>query len=178
MPGKYIGTFGQKRSWNLKQVLEDTRPPPSQHRLPPDIKRVASFETLRLFNHGINSWKLAKNIMNILTIKNRIKNLKNAFSMGSLGKKKSKEPTELEERVSLDAVQQVEAKQSKQTDTKKAPSSLGIKSPSVLGVPGLMNKRKSFMGTAKNVIQINALTKPEESIEDKYEACLERLGKT
>jgi len=34
------------------------------------------------------------------------------------------------------------------------------------------------MGTARNVIQINALTKPEETIEEKYVACLERLGQS
>merc|ERR1719262_765650 len=103
MTGKYIGTFGQKRLWNLRQTLDDPRPPPANYRLPPDIRRVASYETLRLFNHGINSWKLAKNIMNILTIKNRIKNLKNAFApknkspMGQLAalvKKKEQEDKE------------------------------------------------------------------------------------
>jgi hypothetical protein len=80
MAGKYIGTFGQKRPWNLKHILDDSRPPDRQNRLPPDIKRVASYETLNYFNHGNNSWKLAKNIINILTIKNRIQKLKMGFS--------------------------------------------------------------------------------------------------
>merc|ERR550519_496742 len=189
MTGKYIGTFGQKRLWNLRHTLGDPRPPPATYRLPPDIRRVASYETLRLFNHGINSWKLAKNIMNILTIKNRIKNLKNAFApkkKGALGqiadlvKKKEQEEKENakkneEENAKQDQIRNlpdkpVEAKQSRPSQSK--PSLLSVK------MPGGDGRRKSFIGTARNVIQINALTKPEETIEEKYEACLERLGQS
>ena len=170
MSGKYIGTFGQKRLWNLKQILDDPRPPASTHRLPPDIKRVASYETLRLFNHGINSWKLAKNIMNILTIKNRIANLKNAFM-----KPKPVEEAEVPEEPKVEEKPEEKKSQlttnsssSKTTLSKVSTAKLGVNEPAG-------SRRKSFMGTARNVIQINALTKPDESIEEKYEACLERL---
>ena len=38
------------------------------------------------------------------------------------------------------------------------------------------DRRKSFVGTARSVIITNSIAKPEESIEDKYVQCLERLG--
>ena len=177
MTGKYIGTFGQKKLWNLNHIIDDPRPPSATSRLPPDIRRVASYETLRLFNHGINSWKLAKNIMNILTIKNRIKNLRNAFGGG--GKKETTpEPIEVEEKPSSESTDVTSAKSDEENASlETARSSKSKLSNSHLAISRPPDsRRKSFMGTARNVIQINQMTKPEESIEEKYESCLERLG--
>ena len=152
MSGKYIGTFGQKRLWNLRQTLDDPRPPPATYRLPPDIRRVASYETLRLFNHGINSWKLAKNIMNILTIKNRIKNLKSAFSpkkkspIGQLADAVKRRDQEEKEKSQTEAEDQVGDLQEKTVETKQSKSSQS--KPSLLSVkmPGTDGRRKSFIG--------------------------------
>ena len=155
MTGKYIGTFGQKRLWNLKQIIDDPRPPQAQNRLPPDIKRVASYETLRLFNHGIHSWKLAKNILNILTIKNRLKNLKSLFGGGA--PEKFEKPTD---------------------DTKDAPESEDDISTSPTDKDTTEDKpsRKTFVKTTRNIMQINNMSRPDPSIEEKYESCIERLG--
>ena len=145
MTGKYIGTFGQKRPWNLNKILDTSRPPDSNNRLPADIKRVASYETLRLFNQGINTWKLAKNIMNILTIKNRIKNLKSAFS----GPKKEPEKAKEDEKTDDDEKTE-ENSNSENTEEPKPNESNG----NLLSV-GAVGRRKSFIKTARSVMQVS-----------------------
>ncbi|XP_078488317.1 WD repeat-containing protein on Y chromosome-like [Ciona intestinalis] len=61
--GMYIGTFGQKHQWNLStQSIGQTR-------MPADIKRVASANTLKVFNAGYSAWRLARNVLNFVALR-------------------------------------------------------------------------------------------------------------
>ena len=66
--GKYIGTFGQKTPWDLENAanLKKVR------RLPTDIQRVASSETLKVINGSAPSWNLTKNLFTMLQMGRRI----------------------------------------------------------------------------------------------------------
>lgn len=59
--GRYIGTFGQKQHWDLNPNVIN-----KQRKIPADIKRVASTQTLKVLKGAAPKWKLAKNIFTIL----------------------------------------------------------------------------------------------------------------
>ncbi|XP_066922655.1 cilia- and flagella-associated protein 337-like [Clytia hemisphaerica] len=61
--GKYLGTFGQKQPWDS---LENSVNLKKARRLPPDLQRIASTQTLKVVNGSAPRWKLARNIFTIL----------------------------------------------------------------------------------------------------------------
>uniref|UniRef100_H2Y5T2 WD repeat-containing protein on Y chromosome n=1 Tax=Ciona savignyi TaxID=51511 RepID=H2Y5T2_CIOSA len=61
--GMYIGTYGQRHQWNLNT------PSIGQTRMPADIKRVASANTLKVFNAGYSAWRLARNVLNFVALR-------------------------------------------------------------------------------------------------------------
>jgi len=67
--GKYLGTFGQKTPW---ETLNNTANLKKQRRLPSDIQRIASTQTLKVVNGSAPRWKLAKNIFTILHLGRRM----------------------------------------------------------------------------------------------------------
>ncbi|KAL9972869.1 hypothetical protein ACROYT_G019251 [Oculina patagonica] len=64
--GRYIGTFGQRALWDLEKAIK------GQRRLPPDIQRIASAETLRNLQSSPGpKWRLARHIMRITAMTRR-----------------------------------------------------------------------------------------------------------
>ena len=61
--GKYLGTFGQKTPWDSLENMANIKKP---RRLPNDIQRIASTQTLKVINGSAPRWKLAKNIFTIM----------------------------------------------------------------------------------------------------------------
>ena len=66
--GKYLGTFGQKQPW---ESLENPSNMKRSRRIPADIQRVASSQTLKVLNGAVPKWKLAKNIFTVLHLGRR-----------------------------------------------------------------------------------------------------------
>lgn len=66
--GKYLGTFGQKTPWDSLENIANLKKP---RRLPTDIQRIASTQTIKVINGSAPRWKLAKNIFTILHIGRR-----------------------------------------------------------------------------------------------------------
>ena len=66
--GKYIGTFGQKQLWD---TLENPINLKKIRRIPNDLQRVVSAQTLKVLNGAAPKWKLAKNIFHILHLGRR-----------------------------------------------------------------------------------------------------------
>ncbi|PFX29987.1 WD repeat-containing protein on Y chromosome [Stylophora pistillata] len=64
--GRYIGLFGQRVLWDIELATEGLQ------RLPPDIQRIASAETLRsLLSSPRPRWRLAMHVMRITAISRR-----------------------------------------------------------------------------------------------------------
>ncbi|XP_013775753.1 WD repeat-containing protein on Y chromosome-like [Limulus polyphemus] len=64
--GKFIGTFGQREQWNLHGELLITNTVVRQNLLPPDVRRIASATTLKVFNEGkCPHWVMALNIISL-----------------------------------------------------------------------------------------------------------------
>ncbi|XP_067040016.1 cilia- and flagella-associated protein 337-like [Acropora muricata] len=60
--GKYVGTFGQRTLWDLETAMKGPR------RLPMDVQRIASAETLRKVNGSYpGKWKIARHILRLNT---------------------------------------------------------------------------------------------------------------
>ncbi|XP_028518792.1 WD repeat-containing protein 49 [Exaiptasia diaphana] len=57
--GIYIGTFGQKALWDLERITADVK------KLPHDVHRVASTDTLARLSKSSQKWRVAKHILRI-----------------------------------------------------------------------------------------------------------------
>jgi len=67
--GKYIGTFGQKQPWDSLENPINLKKP---RRIPNDLQRVASTQSLKVLNGAAPKWKLAKNIFHIIHLGRRL----------------------------------------------------------------------------------------------------------
>ncbi|XP_068720558.1 cilia- and flagella-associated protein 337-like [Montipora capricornis] len=63
--GRYIGAFGQRTLWDLEVAVKGPR------RLPMDVQRIASAETLRKVANPGRKWKLARHIMRLTAMSSR-----------------------------------------------------------------------------------------------------------
>ncbi|XP_076314990.1 WD repeat-containing protein on Y chromosome-like [Tachypleus tridentatus] len=64
--GKFIGTFGQREQWNLHEELLIPNTTVRRNILPPDVRRIASATTLKVFNEGqCPHWVMARNIISL-----------------------------------------------------------------------------------------------------------------
>ncbi|XP_064622322.1 WD repeat-containing protein on Y chromosome-like [Lineus longissimus] len=67
--GRYIGTFGQTRPWDIRPV---EKPKDLPYYAPSDVKKVGSAATLQVLKGGTrNRWKMARNVVLLWILKSK-----------------------------------------------------------------------------------------------------------
>lgn len=64
--GRYIGTFGSPVAWNEIDRTDPTLPKELMFRIPPDIKREASFTTLHVLTDGATHSEFRKKVSEVV----------------------------------------------------------------------------------------------------------------